>query len=325
MDEEMESRGDLTSPGARTTFASASAAVPATGCRAGVITELSVVIPVYNEAAAILETIDEVGKALPECGLEAFEIVVVDDGSSDGSAELVADLSHVRVVRHPCNAGYGRALKSGIYAAAYDTIAISDADLTYPVDMLPDLLREYRRGFDMVVGARTGEAYRGSAIKAPLRSLLKWLVEFTTGKRVPDVNSGFRLFDRRTALRYDRHLCDTFSFTTSLTLAYEMNGLFTRYLPIPYRIRVEETKVRLLRDSLRTLQYITQAAVYYNPLKLFILLAVGCFGIAIAGFLGSALLGLRSGFLVGVGAVVLSVQVVVLGFLSVLLKQIMDK
>ena len=93
MDEEMESRGDLTSPGTRTIFASAPAAVPSPGCRAGVITELSVIIPVYNEAAAILETVDEVGKALPECGLEAFEIVVVDDGSSDGSVELVADLA----------------------------------------------------------------------------------------------------------------------------------------------------------------------------------------------------------------------------------------
>ena len=322
----MGSHSELTSTGLRTNFASAHDGVAQpTGCQAGAITQISIVIPVYNEAAAIRETIEEFIEALPKCGLEAFEIIVVDDGSSDGSAELVAGLSHVRLVRHPCNAGYGRALKSGINAAAYDTIAISDADLTYPVDMLPELLKEYRKGFDMVVGARTGHVYRGSMIKAPLRSLLKWLVEFTTGKRIPDVNSGFRLFDRRTAMRYDRHLCETFSFTTSLTLAYEMNGQFTRYLPIPYRARVEETKVRLLRDSLRTLQYITQAAVYYNPLKLFILLALGCFGIAIVGFLGSALFGLLSGFLVGVGAAILSVQVVVLGFLSVLLKQIMDK
>jgi hypothetical protein len=95
MDEEMESRSDLTSPGTRTIFASAPEAVPSPGCRAGVITELSVIIPVYNDAVAILETIDEVGKALPECGLEAFEIVVEDDGSTDGSVELVADLALV--------------------------------------------------------------------------------------------------------------------------------------------------------------------------------------------------------------------------------------
>jgi polyisoprenyl-phosphate glycosyltransferase len=321
----MEPDNELTALGEEASFSRPSATVPGNGCLADGITHMSVVIPVYNEAGAILETISEVAKALPECALDGFEIIVVDDGSSDGSGELVAGLSHVRLVRHPCNAGYGRALKTGIKAAAYDTIAISDSDLTYPVDLLPDLLREYRKGFDMVVGARTGQVYRGSIIKASLRGLLKWLVEFTTGKHIPDVNSGLRLFDRRTAMRYDRHLCDTFSFTTSLTLAYEMNGQFTRYLPIPYRVRVEETKVRLARDSLRTLQYITQAAVYYNPLKLFILLAVGCFGIAIAGFLGSALFGLLSGFLVGVGAAILSVQVVVLGFLSVLLKQIMDK
>jgi polyisoprenyl-phosphate glycosyltransferase len=322
----MEPQSGLTTLREEASFASASARIPGIDCQAGRITHLSVVIPVFNEAGAILETIREMAAALPKCALDAFEIIVVDDGSSDGSGELVANLSHVRVVRHPCNAGYGRALKTGINAATYDTIAISDSDLTYPVDMLPDLLKEYRKGFDMVVGARTGQVYRGSVIKASLRGLLKWLVEFTTGKRIPDVNSGFRLFDRRTAIRYDRNLCDTFSFTTSLTLAYEMNGHFTRYLPIPYRVRAEETKVKLLRDSLRTLQYITQAAVYYNPLKLFMLLAAGCLGIAFAGFLVSILAGgLRTGFLVGVGATILSIQVVVLGFLSVLLKQIMDK
>ncbi len=119
----------------------------------------------------------------------------------------------------------------------------------------------------MVVGARTRDLYRGSALKAPLCVLLKWLVKFTSGKRIPDVNLGYRLFDRRAAMRYDRHLCNTFSFTTSLTMAYEMKGKCTGYLPIPYRAPVEGTKVRLLRDSLRTLQYITQAGGLLQPVQ----------------------------------------------------------
>jgi hypothetical protein len=95
---------------------------------------------------------------------------------------------------------YGRALKTGIAAAAYDTIVISDADLTYPVEKLRDLLKEYSKEFDMVVGAHPGDLYRRPAIRAPLHRLLKWLVEFTLNKRIPDVNSGFRLFDRRPAM-----------------------------------------------------------------------------------------------------------------------------
>jgi Glycosyl transferase family 2 len=97
MDEKMESYGELISTGERTTVASA--IVETTGCQSGRIDELSFVIPVYNEAAAILETPDEVAMVLPKCDVNAFEIVVVDDGSSDGSAELMTGLAHVRIVR----------------------------------------------------------------------------------------------------------------------------------------------------------------------------------------------------------------------------------
>jgi hypothetical protein len=148
-----------------------------------------------------------------------------------------------------------------------------DGDGTYPIESAPQLVDEMSLGYDMVVGARTGNHYRGPGTKGPLRSILTLLVEFTTGRTVPDVNSGLRVFRRSTVMTYFGQLCDTFSFTTSMTLAYMMTGKFVKYVPIPYGERTGHTKVRLFRDSLRTLQYIVQAIAYYNPIKLFLLLA----------------------------------------------------
>src|SRR5262249_55047335 len=185
------------------------------------------------------------------------EILVIDDGSTDRTGELAAARG-ATVYRHPHNAGYGRALKAGIMLAKYDTIVIIDADLTYPCEMIPKLYQEYCEGYDMVVGARTGHYYEGS-LKGPLRHMLKALVEFTADRNIPDANSGFRIFSKNTVMDYLNHLCDTFSFTTSMTLAYLMDSRFVHYIPIPYHARVGQTKVHLLKDSMRTLQYIVQA------------------------------------------------------------------
>lgn len=287
---------------------------------------ISLVIPAYNEEDGILDTIAESKAVLSRLeAVEDWEIVVVNDGSQDRTAERLQGLERVRLVNHPHNAGYGRSLKSGITAAAFDTIVITDADLTYPMDALPALLEMYRKGFDMVVAARTGDEYLGSMIKAPLRSVLKWLVEFTSGREIPDINSGLRVFDKRVCSSYFSHLCDTFSFTTSMTLSYMMTGRFVGYFPIPYRERKGKTKVKLFRDALRTLQYIIQASVYYNPLKIFILLAAMALGMSVLGFVGSALFKLLTGYILGIAGIVLAFMSFSAGLISVLLKQIMDK
>ncbi len=283
---------------------------------------ISVVLPAYNEEQAIAESVGQVRTVLTQAGVGEFEVIVVDDGSTDRTGEL-AQAAGARVLRHPHNVGYGRALKSGIQAARHDTVVISDADGTYPIDRIPELLAELEKGFDMVVGARTG--YRESIFKAPLRRILKWLVEYTTGRRIPDVNSGLRVFRKPTILPYLSTLCDTFSFTTSLTLAFMMSSRFVAHVPIPYDARKGETKVRLLRDSLRTLQYIVQAVLYYNPLKIFVLLTSLCLLLSLLGFLGSALFDLLSGYLIGIGSFLVALLVFCLGLLADLLKQIMDK
>jgi len=284
------------------------------------VTGFSIVIPAYNEEQGIQATLDRAHAAALAGGVP-FELIVVDDGSTDRTAEIAA--ARARVVRHPHNLGYGRSLKDGITASSHDVIVIVDADRTYPIDDLPRLLRPLSEGFDMVVGARAGEHYRGAGLKGPLRRLLTFLVEFTTGRMVPDVNSGFRAFFRGTAMKYFNQLCDTFSFTTSLTLAYMMTGRFVTYVPISYDARAGHTKVRLFRDSLRTLQYIVQAILYYNPIKIFLLLAASALSVAVLGTLaavafGPLLLFVTAGALGAIG-------IFALGLLADLLRQIMTK
>ncbi len=241
---------------------------------------ISVVIPAKDEEEMVAETVRQVRHALKDTD---HEIVLVDDGSQDATALRAAEAG-ARVISHPHNIGYGGALKTGIRAAIYDTIVITDADGTYPNDQIPVLLKEYEKGFNMVVGARTGRHYRESFIKSPLRFILKSLVEYTTGKKIPDVNSGLRVFSKQKTLPYFNHLCNTFSFTTSLTLAYMMNSLFVSYVAIPYHMRAGKTKVRLWKDTMRTLQYIVEAIVYYNPIKIFILMSVIIFIVSVFSF-----------------------------------------
>jgi glycosyltransferase involved in cell wall biosynthesis len=285
---------------------------------------ISVVVPAYNEEQAITETVRSLKAVIQDARLGDAEIVVVDDGSTDRTGDAAREAG-AKVVRHAHNLGYGRALKTGIEAAAHDTVVIIDADRTYPAARLPDLLAEYHKGYDMVVGARTGHHYSGGVFKGPLRYLFKWLVEFTTGRSVPDANSGFRVFSRATMQGYAKTLCDTFSFTTSLTLAYLMSARCVHYVPIEYNGRVGQTKVRLLRDTLRTGQYIVQAIIYYNPMKIFLLLSGVCVAMAVLGFATGAATGMAAPYYLGIGGLLVSVLVFSLGLLADLLRQIMVK
>jgi glycosyltransferase involved in cell wall biosynthesis len=285
---------------------------------------ISVVIPALNECNAVVETITRINAALAGAQLTPYEIIVVDDGSSDGTGQL-AEQAGAKVITHPHNIGYGRSLKDGILAATHDIIVITDADGSYPLEAIPLLVKRFNQGFDMVVGARTGPNYRESMLKSPLRAVLKGIVEFTAARNIPDINSGLRIFRRQVAMTYFDHVSDVFSFTTSLTLAYMMNAKFVDYVNIDYSERIGRSKVRLFRDSMRTLQFVLEAATYYNPLKIFVLLALMCLALAILSLAGGVIFQVVSGFVLGVGAILLSIMVVAMGLLAVLLKQIMDQ
>ena len=235
------------------------------------IKNISLVIPCYNEKDEIGDTIVNAEHVLSSMILDSYEIIVVDDGSDDKSGEIASE-SNARVIFNPCNVGYGKSLKSGISEAKFDTIIIVDADGTYPLDQIPVLIGEYEKNFDLVVGARSGINYWESWQKNFLRKTLTFVVEFGAGTKIADINSGFRVFSKKTIIPYFENLSDVFSFTTSMTLAYTLTKRYISYIPIEYRQRVGKSKVRVVRDTLRTFQSIVQAMLCYNPVKTFLII-----------------------------------------------------
>jgi glycosyltransferase involved in cell wall biosynthesis len=277
----------------------------------------SVVIPALNEEDSVGEVVRRVRGVMDGTG-EPYEVVVVDDGSTDATAERASEAG-ATVLRHPQNAGYGAGLKTGIACAQFDHIVITDADGTYPVERIPDLLAESDR-FDMVVGARQGKYYRESWFKEPARLGLGRLCEWVTGTTIPDVNSGFRVFRTALARQYFHVISQGFSFTTTITLAALSNGYFVKYVPIDYYKRVGNSKVKLRRDVPRTTQIILQAIAYYNPIKLFLSFALACLALAILTW---GLYAVTRSNPVGVAAALWSVSVVhfiALGLLADLIR-----
>ena len=286
---------------------------------------ITVIIPAYNEEQAIGNTLEEIIKVLKENNLyKGSEIIVVNDGSTDKTEE-VAKKYNVKIINNIQNMGYGYSLKKGIKNAKNEIIVTTDADSTYPFSSIPEMLKEKEKGYDLVVGARTGKYFRESFHKNLLRKILKRFVEYISGKKIKDINSGLRVYDKTTVEKYFPRLCDTFSFSTSQTLAYMMNSLSVCYVDIPYYKRKGKTKVKLFKDSMRALRYILESGIYYNPMKVFSLLSVICIILSIIGFIFSHFADIRAGYILGIGGLLLSIIVFSFGLLAVLLKQIMDK
>lgn len=283
---------------------------------------ISVVMPAFNEAEAVAATIEEIKGVLEKAGYEGFEIIVVDDGSTDGTAEIAAKAG-AKVVKNLQNLGYGRSLKNGITAATNDIIAITDADSTYPADAIPGMVETHRQGIHMVVGQRTGIYMNERSIKAPLRLALKWLVEFTTGRKIPDANSGLRVFSRAEIIPHFNRLSDKYSFTTSVTLAYMLTQKYVVYVPVEYKKRLGHTTVSVLKDTLQTFQYIVQTILYFNPIKIFLVTAMMVGALSLIGIVLSAIYSWDPGLWVGFGGLFLTILIFVLGLLAEQLRQLM--
>ena len=233
---------------------------------------VSVVIPAYNEEASVVESVLELRSILEEAGHDA-EIIVVDDGSKDATARE-AKSAGARVLQHRSNRGYGASLKTGIIAASHDIIAITDADGTYPAKFLPAMLEELEHA-DMVVGARTGADVNIPFSRKPAKWFLRVMANYVSATKIPDLNSGLRVFRRDVAMQYFAILSDQFSFTTTITLAMLCDKYKVSYMPIDYRKRQGKSKI-MPWDAGSFAVLIMRVAMLFRPLRVFLPLAIIC-------------------------------------------------
>ncbi len=240
--------------------------------------DLSIVIPVFNEAPALTPLIHKI-RSLK---LGRTEIIVVDDGSTDGSAE-VALSAGASVIRHPYNIGNGAAVKSGLRAARGRLVLLMDGDGQHKPEDIPRLLEEAAT-YHMVVGARSkGSKLRFHRFAANV--LYNWLASYVTKFKVQDLTSGFRLLARRDALRFIDLLPNTFSYPTTLTLAFLRSGFTVKYVPIQTLYRAGQSKISLVTDGVRFLLIITKIATLFSPFRVFLPVSVFFFLAGAANYL----------------------------------------
>jgi polyisoprenyl-phosphate glycosyltransferase len=240
--------------------------------------DVSIILPVYNEVEHLAQEVDRVRRAM-DASDYSYEIIIVDDGSTDGSGELALSLPDVRVIRFLQNRGSGSARKAGTTAARGRVTVWTDVDMTYPNDTIPRLVKELD-GYDQVVGARTTEEGTMKGLRVPAKWFIRRLASFLSGTKIPDLNSGFRAFRTDVARQYVRHLPAGFSCVTTMTMTFLSGGYSVKYIPIEYGKRAGKSKFHPIKDTRRYGIQVVRMVLSYNPLRLFLptgfgLLALG--------------------------------------------------
>jgi glycosyltransferase involved in cell wall biosynthesis len=238
--------------------------------------DVSVVIPAYQEEGAIAGTVSRVLQVLPEA-----EVIVVDDGSRDRTAEE-AKGAGAYVWSHPYNIGNGAAVKTGIRMASRDKVLLMDGDGQHDPADLPRLLDAAQK-YDMVVGARDPGSH-ANTFRRLANAGYNMLARYATKFPVKDLTSGYRVVDRETALRYLYLLPNTFSYPTTLTLAFLRSGRSVCYVPIQAKKRKGKSKIKPLRDGVRFFLIILKITTLFSPLRIFLPVSGSFFLMGLANY-----------------------------------------
>lgn len=230
---------------------------------------VSVIIPVHNEEVAIGSDLDVIRETMEATGCN-YEIIVVDDGSSDGTADTVRTRPWARLLQHTENRGTGAAMMTGIRQASGQVIVMTDGDGTYPNHDIPRLLARMD-DCDMVIGARRKERGTLRWLRTPAKSFIRMLASYLTETRIPDLNSGLRAFRADLARRFFPILPNGHSWVSTITIAALSSGYAVSFVPIDYYERKGRgSHFHPIRDTYNYIILVIRATTYFNPLKVFL-------------------------------------------------------
>ena len=229
--------------------------------------DVSIVLPVYNEADHLEQEVLRIRKAMEGSEL-SYEIVIVDDGSTDGSGDLAGSLEGVRLLRFATNRGSGSARKYGTMASSGRVVVWTDVDMTYPNHEIPSLV-DAMEGYDQVVGARNSEEGTVKLLRRAAKWLIRKLASYLSKTEIPDLNSGFRAFRREVGGQFLYLLPRGFSCVTTITMAFLSNGYSLRYIPIEYSERSGRSKFHWWKDTQRYLLQVIRMVLMHEPIRFF--------------------------------------------------------
>jgi len=234
--------------------------------------DIAFIIPVYNEQLSIRKTIEEIKAQKPA------QIIVVDDASTDASFSILKKIKGIMLLQHSYNKGYSSSIKTALRVAKSEYVCITDADGTYPINEFPKLER-FVKDYDMVVGARAKQNI--PLIRKPAKWFLRILANYLAGRKIPDLNSGFRIFNKNMAMEFFHLYPQRFSFTVTITLAFLTSGYSVKYVPISYHKRKGKSSIKP-KHFIEFINLILRVVTYFNPFKIFFTFSILLF--LLAGF-----------------------------------------
>ncbi|MDT0331619.1 glycosyltransferase family 2 protein [Nocardiopsis lambiniae] len=266
-----------------------SAPVPPSAEAADPPVRVTIVLPCYNEEDHVVDEVKRICAAM-DASDYGYELLAVDDASTDGTLERLREAApahpHMRIIAFGHNGGSGTVRRIGSQRARGEFVVWTDADMSYPNERIPELvaLLEEDPEIDQVVGARTQEMGSHKALRVPAKWIIRKIAERLTNTRIPDLNSGLRVFRRDVARPYLRLLPPGFSCVTTITLAFLSNQHPVRYVPIEYAKRAGKSKFHFVGDAYRYILQVLRMVMYFNPLKVLMPPALTLLGVGVAKF-----------------------------------------